>query len=542
MLRTTRIVSQIVFFALFCIVLFFVNTYPRPYTVPADLFLRLNPLVALLTEIAARTVIPSIIVLGGAVALLTIVFGRFFCGFVCPLGTVIDFSDAFVFKKTRALTRRPPLYLQRLKYVILIALVLLSLSGALFPLFMDPIALMTRIGTIVIHPLCALIGMESVATAGPLLGAFGLEKLQMATIKTPLFYGVSFTAALFLFIVAVGFWDRRFWCQYLCPSGALFGLLSRTPLFRRPAPASNCNACAACARLCPTRAIDMAKIERTRTAECVVCGLCTQIKDKCNGFAFAAPAPATIPGPDLKRRHLLFGIAGGALLAPIARATAINKSDGHGRLIRPPGAIPENEFLARCIACGNCMKACPTNALQPCMVGDGFNRLYTPKLVPRIGACDPKCHLCGYVCPTGAIRRISLEEKPYAKIGTAVVDRHRCLAWEQNKECLVCDEVCPFNAIEPRLVETTKGPFKVPVVSEDLCVGCGMCEMACPIFDKGAIEVYRFGENRLASGPYAGEYQKKRMDELRRKSDQDVISGQGKIEQNSGSLPPGFSE
>jgi ferredoxin len=171
------------------------------------------------------------------------------------------------------------------------------------------------------------------------------------------------------------------------------------------------------------------------------------------------------------------------------------------------------------------MKACPTNALQPCTLGDGFNRLYTPKLVPRIGACDSRCHLCGYACPTGAIRRMPIEEKPYMKIGTAVVDRHRCLAWEQNKECLVCDEVCPFNAIEPHLAETTKGRFKVPVVQEDLCVGCGMCEMQCPVFDRGAIEVFRFGENRLASGPYANTYQKQKIDALRKKSDQDMISG-----------------
>lgn len=529
MLRKFRIASQIVFFILFCTGFFFFTAYPYAYSFPADFFLRLNPLTALLTETAARTIIPSVIVPGCAVAVLTLLFGRFFCGFVCPLGAGIDFSDTFIFKKTRSPNRKPPRYLQRLKYVILITLIAASFFGAMFPLFMDPIALLTRICTIVIDPLLKLLGMHSVALTGPLLGAVGCEKLQMLTITTPQFYGLFFTTVLLLLVIAGSFWDKRFFCQYVCPSGAFFGLLSRMPLFRRMTVTSGCSSCAACARVCPTRAIDAGTVEHTNSAECIVCGLCTEIREGCSGFRFAVPSlTATAPGPDLKRRHLLFGALGGILIIPVFKAAAVNKADGSGRLIRPPGALPEDDFLARCIACGNCMKVCPTNALQPCMSGDGFNRLYTPKLVPRIGACDARCHLCGYACPTGAIRRMPIEEKPYMKIGTAVVDRHRCIAWEQNKECLVCDEVCPFNAIEPRLAETIDGPFKVPVVREDLCTGCGICEKQCPVSGRAAIEVFRFSENRRASGPYASVYQKQKIDTLRKKSDQEVISGHGK--------------
>jgi MauM/NapG family ferredoxin protein len=521
MFRKFRIASQSIFVALFFTCFFFFNTFPRAYTVPADIFLRLNPLVALLTETAARTFIPSLLVPGLVIVLLSIVAGRVFCGFICPLGAVIDFTDSFLFKNARSQDRRPPLYLQRFKYIMLFALLVLALFGVIFPLFMDPIALFTRINTIVVNPLIALLGMNSLALTGPLWGVIGFEKLQLMTVKMPVFYGIFFTSVLFFLVIAGGFWDRRFWCQYVCPSGAFFALLSRAPFFRRMTFSPGCSSCAACARVCPTRAIDADEIERTSSAECVVCGLCTGVKSTCSGFRFSVPAAAALPpGPALQRRHLLFGIFGGLLLAPAFNATAVNKSDGHGRLVRPPGALPENDLLARCIACGNCMKACPTNAIQPCTIGDGFNRLYTPKLVPRIGACDAQCHLCGYSCPTGALRKIPIREKPYVKIGTAVVDRHRCLAWEQNKECLVCDEVCPYNAIEPRLVETTKGPFKVPVVQEDLCMGCGICEKQCPVFDRGAIEVYRFGENRRASGLYASDFQKQKIDALREKSGQ----------------------
>jgi ferredoxin len=210
------------------------------------------------------------------------------------------------------------------------------------------------------------------------------------------------------------------------------------------------------------------------------------------------------------------------------------------------------------------MKVCPTNAIQPCMPGDGFQRVYTPKIVPRIGGCEEKCHACGYACPTGALRKLSYEEKQFVKIGTAVVDRHRCLAWEQNKECLVCDEVCPYNAITAMIAETTTGKFKVPVVNEDLCIGCGMCEQHCPITDQAAIIVYNFGENRKSSGPYIGEDEKEFVLKSRLESDNSIgenLSGGASSEiaggkdtlkpvQNShnkknvestGDLPPGFS-
>jgi MauM/NapG family ferredoxin protein len=215
-------------------------------------------------------------------------------------------------------------------------------------------------------------------------------------------------------------------------------------------------------------------------------------------------------------------VCAGLVFTPLFRTDALSKRDMTGRMIRPPGARLEKEFLSRCIACGECMKACPTNAINASQLSDGLSRFNTPKIVPRIGGCEEKCHLCGYVCPTGAIRQLPYEEKRFAKIGTAVVDRHRCLAWEQNKECLVCDEVCPYNAITAMIVQTTTGKFKVPVVDEDLCIGCGMCEQYCPIFDEAAIVVFKFGENRLSTGQYATEEQKKVILEKRKSSDQKI--------------------
>ena len=168
MFRRIRIVSQTVFFVLFIFGFFFIAVFPRAYTWPADLFLRLNPLVALLASIASRTVVYTVFWTGLELALLTVIFGRVFCGFICPLGSTIDFSDRFLFGKIRSSSRRPPRFLQRMKYMLLFGLVILSLYGATAPLFMDPISLFTRIFAIVINPVISLTGLELLTLTAPI--------------------------------------------------------------------------------------------------------------------------------------------------------------------------------------------------------------------------------------------------------------------------------------------------------------------------------------------------------------------------------------
>jgi MauM/NapG family ferredoxin protein len=532
--RKLRIVTQCLFFVLFVLSFFFATVHATAYWFPSHWFLRLNPLVSVVTTIGARTLFLPLVMAGLIVAVLTVVFGRFFCGFVCPLGAMIDFSDRYVLGKSRTASRRPPRFVQRLKYVLLVAILLLAVVGVSYPLFMDPISPATRGATLVAYPVVRALGADVVRMGR----AIGIEPLSTVVVKTPLYYNGMLAAFMVGLVLALGFWDKRFWCQYVCPSGALFGLLSRAPLWRRTTVAERCTSCKRCRTSCPTRAIGE-DVNQTSAAECIECGICTELRDGCSRFVFGPPRSAQVAGADLGRRHVVAGVLGGVALVPALRADAIGKRDEHGRLIRPPGAVPEDQFLSQCIACGACMKACPTNALQPCVPSDGFGRLFTPRVVPRIGGCEEKCHLCGYVCPTGAIRKLPLEEKRYVKIGTAVIDRHRCLAWSQNKECLVCDEICPYNAIEARVVETTKGLFKVPVVFEDYCLGCGMCEQHCPINDTAAIVVYKFGRQRLAAGNYTSANQKGQIRERRRKSDAHLSVGAPSRQEQG--LPPGFA-
>lgn len=554
-LRTFRLVFQIVFAAAFVFFFFVLNTYPTAYDWASEWFLWLNPLVALTTSVAGRGVLGHALLWSALVLVATIVFGRFFCGMVCPLGSIIDFSDRFLWRRIRKKSYAPPRSVQSLKYVLLLAVLVFAVFGFVFPLFYDPISLVTRFSSLLFYPLVGVVQTEGQQILRPVLIKIGAEASAYAHIKSPVFYGGIGAFAMLTIIVGTGIFDKRFWCQYVCPSGAFFGLMGRFAAFRRQFQVTACDQCKVCAAVCPTHAINDKQLEKTRIPECIVCGLCSDVQKGCSRFGFARPVRVKEEAVDLQRRGVIAGVVGGSLFVPVFRASSAQKRDLTGRLIRPPGAVPEKGFAAKCLACGECMKACPTNAIQPCVPGDGFQRIFTPKIVPRIGGCEEKCSVCGYVCPTGAIRDLPYDEKRYVKIGTAVVDRHRCLAWEQNKECLVCDEICPYNAITAQILETTTGRFKVPVVDENLCLGCGMCEQHCPIFDKAAIVVYKFGENRRARGPYLSEWERQAVDRARRKTDDHVGAslkgGEDSLPDQSGvspspeeqptGLPPGFT-
>ena len=198
----------------------------------------------------------------------------------------------------------------------------------------------------------------------------------------------------------------------------------------------------------------------------------------------------------LSRRRVLqasgIGLAVAAVAAidpgrKIATAAPVRLSSPF--LIRPPGSVPEDEFVDRCTRCGACMKACPTNGLQPAIHEAGIEGFWTSILVPRIGCCTQECNACGEVCPTDAIRPFKIADKPKIFIGTAIIERDQCIAWNADKKCLVCDEYCSYKAI----VWKVRDGYKRPFVDEKKCTGCGICESACPIQPVAAIRVYSLG-------------------------------------------------
>jgi ferredoxin len=286
----------------------------------------------------------------------------------------------------------------------------------------------------------------------------------------------------------------RFWCRYLCPLGALLGLLSKVSILRRTVN-EHCTQCQACARVCPTGTIEAERGFASDSGECTMCLDCLAV---CPHEAVDFRRHRSLAewrDYDPTRRQALLALGTAAAGISLFRSDLVARRD-HPHLIRPPGAA-ENNLLSKCIRCGECSRACPTSAIQPALVEAGLEGLWTPLLVPRIGYCDYSCNACGQVCPVRAIPPLSLEEKRQQVIGKAYIDRNRCIPWADEQPCGVCEEMCPLPGkaieLEELQAQDARGePFTLqrPRVIRERCIGCGICEYQCPLNGPAAIQVY----------------------------------------------------
>jgi MauM/NapG family ferredoxin protein len=485
---------------------FFLANYTLPDWFPADIYLRLNPLLGLNAIFASKEIIGRVLwslLLVGA----TLIVGRFFCAFVCPMGACIDFVDRIVFQKMRRPNLKADSSLRKVKYVLLVLFLTAALTGFSLVQFMDPIAFLTRFYTFVIYPFVITLINLCMDLLRPIFRGLGWVNLSHLHYSQPVYYTSILTFLLFGGIIALNRFTPRFWCRYLCPLGALLSLISPLGVFKRRV-SQDCNRCLICHKTCPMGAIDEDPI-RTHLAECIQCRNCAEICPK-DAITFPAflPAGGEYSGADLSRRGFFYSVAGGLTVGLLSGRTPFVPLQGKQKLIRPPGALPEAEFLRTCIRCGECMKSCLTNTLQPCLWESGLAGLWTPQLDLRMAACEQNCNVCGKVCPTQAIRSLALDEKTNAKIGTAILRKEVCLVWAQNKLCLICDEICPYNAIVFRPVEG----YRRPVVIASRCNGCGYCEQKCPVKGESAIVVTPDGEIRLKEGSYISEAKKLQLE------------------------------
>ena len=376
------------------------------------------------------------------VAVVTLLLGRVFCGWLCPLGALLTWTDTLSRRLLPERLLRRQQTLQKflpLRYYWLLFLVLSFFLGANWVLFLTPYALLSH------------------------------ELMLLGEKNIPWVLGIILVATVLF---------ARLWCSVLCPSGVLFSLLSQGKQLRYQVSGA-CSHCGACARACSVGASP----EKTGNAGdgCMACGECQKVcplqSIQWGGAAKNSSAETgkqMQTGSQSSRRRFFTttAVVAVAILCWKQTATAMK------RVLRPPGALAEPDFSAACNRCGRCIQVCPGKALAPMPVEEGLGSFATPFLTPRKARCD-LCLACQEVCPTGAIAAVPLEK---VQMGQAVIDKPRCLAWSENKLCFICGEQCPVLAI------VDDGGHRPKVLAEK-CVGCGSCENACPVDGEAAIRV-----------------------------------------------------
>lgn len=467
-------------------------------------YLQADPLLFSGVILSTKQLLPIDFRLMIGLIILTLLWGRFFCGWVCPVGTLFDLIARILPERRQNTAQKPG---HHFKYFFLLLLLIVAITGLNLVGIVDPLTIFVSSFTYAVLPYAdyLLRGILSLLYKIPFLLPI-TERIDasiyqeiMGVMQRQYQYGWIYFA-IFLSLILLLLIQRRYWCRYLCPLGALLGFLARPSLFRRKVSEA-CTECGICAEHCRMNSIGVPAVANAHQ-ECIMCLECRELcpVDAIRFSPFTAGDESgrfeDIP-INYQRRYLIKTIVATALMLPIIKVVAESEEHSGGEyLLRPPGALPEDQFIKQCIRCGQCLRVCPENALHPTLFEAKFSGLWTPVLVPRLGYCAYNCNLCGKVCPTGAIEHLSINEKRKFVIGWAYFDHNRCLPWAQNIECSVCEEACP---ISPKAIilreenyvddEGNVKLIKRPYVIESLCIGCGICENKCPLNGESAIRV-----------------------------------------------------
>ncbi len=475
-MRKLRRFYQGFFLALF-IVAFVLTAQGLLKGYPVTLFLDSSALNAVGTLLSAHNLAYTMGI-GLLILALTPFLGRFFCGWICPMGTLFHLASRWLSPRKAAARIRQNFHspAQVYKYLLLMVLLLACALGFMQIGLFDPIALLTRTAQALVSP-----GMR--------LGWMLI--------------------AIFTVLFLLNAWRPRFWCRYICPLGALLGVAAKFIPGGVVRNRTTCTDCGLCNRDCIGAC---SPDQKTRMAECFMCWNCIEdCPEKALSWQWM-PKDEELDREVGVSRRAFFGtaVAGGATVIAL-KSQAV---EGYPERIRPPGALAEPHFLDRCIKCGQCMKACPTGVLRPAFTEAGVSGMWTPVMDMERGYCEYNCVLCGQVCPSGAIERLTIEQKhgvetgAPVKVGNAFVDRSRCLPWSFGRNCMVCEEVCPvspkaiFKETVTVVLEGKTLELHQPRVNPDRCIGCGLCQHECPVNDLAAIRVTAAGETRQPGGSF----------------------------------------
>lgn len=428
------------------------------------------------------------------VALLTLLAGRVYCSLLCPLGIIQDLIIFISGKKRYRRYRKSASAAGLHATVAAVALIGLLFGVPVLFGLLEPYAFWGRLYRDLMLPL----------GAGASAGAVQVMK-ELNIFWAPLpFHGemgaviLTFVSAILLAVLTHKY--GRWYCNRLCPTGALLRLLSLRPLLRMEFNADLCTKCGVCGHVCPAGCIDVS----SQTVEHNRCIMCMECTDRCPFQAIdLVPGSAgqfALAGlrPDPKRRKAVM-LALGTLGAAVGGGLGFKlgrSAEGPNRAALPPGARSSIRYTSRCISCHTCVSACPTHVLQPSFFALGLSGFLQPVMDYGTSYCEWECNRCSQICPTGAIEPVSIPEKKRIQVGTVQFVEDRCVVFTDGTDCGACAEVCPTQAV--RMVPYQNG-LTQPYTETEICSGCGSCQYACPVDEPKAIFVQPLAIHKVRS-------------------------------------------
>lgn len=441
------------------------------------------------------TFVGHVFVLGGfiLIILLTLLFGRVYCSFLCPLGVI---QDILIFIK-RKLTRKNKRNLHKLpslsllRYSVL-GLVILSLfiGSMSLLIWLDPYSISGRMMSYIVKPIIEFLFNTGVQGLNN-LDYYGILPVDRTFRTHPAFWAVIFWMLL---LTLLTFRFARVYCNSLCPVGVILGMLSKLSLYKIKIDDTMCNLCSHCSRVCKAGCIDVKK-KQVDFTRCVGCQNCIQACNK-HAINYGNVFHKVMPSKEVSdngRRALLGKSLG--LLSIIPASMLNNNHIGTQVIVRdedkpkrkgitPPGSLGRPHFTEHCTACGLCISHCPTHVLQPSWTEYSIVSMFQPMMDFSVKYCLYDCNICTQVCPTGAILPLTIAEKKRVQPGRSRFIEHLCVVVTKGTLCGACSEHCPTKACD---MVPYKNNLTIPKVDNDICVGCGACEHACPTYPKSII-------------------------------------------------------
>lgn len=460
--------------------------------------------------------LPAILALNFAIVaillLLTLIFGRVYCSTICPLGVmqdIISWIHGKTKKKNRFRFRWSPAK-NLLRYPILVLFVAgLALGAHSIAILIAPYSAYGRIASNILAPVYRL-GNNVLAWLAERAGSYAFYS---ADIWLKSASSLAIAAVTFAVIFFLAWRNGRTWCNTVCPVGTVLGFFSRFSLFAPVIDTEKCRNCGLCSRQCKASCINMKehKIDYSRCVACMDCiDTCKDgaisyrcrfldslrslemTKGKIENDEVAEANGKGMTKEGAKRYEGRRAFLMSAAMVAATAATAKVRQDVDGGLAEidyaekperkvplvPAGSVSLKHFNDHCTACQLCISVCPNNVLRP---SADLSRLMLPEMSYDRGYCRPECTRCSEICPAGAIRPVTKEEKSSIQIGHAIVNLNNCVVNTDNVSCGNCARHCPAGAIRMvRKEPDNPKSLRIPTVNEERCIGCGACENLCP--------------------------------------------------------------